>query len=562
MIVTDAGAPTISCPANVTSTAADCDGKTLTAGQIGTPIGTGSNLTTTSRRSDDLHLTNDPYPVGITTITWTVTDDSGRQASCTQTVTISSAGADTTAPTLNVPPAVFATTSSCTATIDDELGVATAEDNCGTASVSRTGVPTVACPVPGDPGRQCETFVFPTGTTVITYTATDGAGNTTVATQNVVVTESPAVNPTISAPAALTVYTGAGATSCTVNVSDATLGTASANDNCPGVTVSRTGVPAGNNFPLGSTTITYTATDKSGNNAVDTQVVTVIDNTAPTIAAPADVTLYTGLGAASCGVTVADLDATLSTATTSDNCSGTITVARGNVPAGNVFPLGDTLVSYTATDANGNPSATVTQKVTVVDNTDPVVSCPANITVYLPPNSTATSTTVTYPAATATDNCPGSVNIGYSQASGSAFPVGPTTVTVTATDANGNDATCTFTVTVLYNFTGFFNPVNNPPTFNNVNAGRAVPVKFSLSGDKGLSILAAGYPVSQQIGCDTSAPLSDLEGTVTSGGSTLTYSPDQYHYNWKTESSWAGTCRVLIVKLNDGTEHTALFKFK
>jgi hypothetical protein len=204
----------------------------------------------------------------------------------------------------------------------------------------------------------------------------------------------------------------------------------------------------------------------------------------------------------------------------------------------------------------------VTQKVTVVDNTPPTISCPANVTVYLPLNSTATSTTVTYPAATAGDNCPGSVGIAYSQGSGTVFPVGPTTVTATATDANGNTASCSFTVTVLYNFTGFFSPVINPPTLNTVNAGRAVPLKFSLSGDKGLNIFAIGYPVSQQVACDSSAPLSELEGTETSGGSTLTYSPDTYHYNWKTESSWAGTCRQLVVKLNDGSEHIALFKFK
>ncbi|MET0624616.1 MAG: PxKF domain-containing protein, partial [Pyrinomonadaceae bacterium] len=40
------------------------------------------------------------------------------------------------------------------------------------------------------------------------------------------------------------------------------------------------------------------------------------------------------------------------------------------------------------------------------------------------------------------------------------------------------------------------------------------------------------------------------------------YSPDQYHFNWKTDKSWGGTCRVLVVKLNDGSTHTALFKFK
>ena len=64
----------------------------------------------------------------------------------------------------------------------------------------------------------------------------------------------------------------------------------------------------------------------------------------------------------------------------------------------------------------------------------------------------------------------------YSAASGSVFPVGTTTVTTTATDAHNNSASCLFTVTVLYDFTGFFSPVSNLPTFNQVNAGREAGV--------------------------------------------------------------------------------------
>ena len=53
-----------------------------------------------------------------------------------------------------------------------------------------------------------------------------------------------------------------------------------------------------------------------------------------------------------------------------------------------------------------------------------------------------------------------------------------------------------------------------------------------------------------------------MEAIETSGNSSLSYSPDNYQFNWKTESSWAGTCRELVVKLNDGSVHTARFKFK
>jgi hypothetical protein len=170
---------------------------------------------------------------------------------------------------------------------------------------------------------------------------------------------------------------------------------------------------------------------------------------------------------------------------------------------------------------------------------------------------------VTYPAATATDNCGGTVNLGYSIASGSVFSVGTTTITVTATDAHNNVASTTFTITVFYDFTGFFSPVSNSPTLNAVNAGRAIPVKFSLSGNKGLNIFATDSPYSVSLSnCDTNDPGVDVVETLTAGGSSLSYGPDQYVYVWKTDSSWAGTCRQLVIKLNDGSTHVANFKFK
>jgi hypothetical protein len=115
-----------------------------------------------------------------------------------------------------------------------------------------------------------------------------------------------------------------------------------------------------------------------------------------------------------------------------------------------------------------------------------------------------------------------------------------------------------------FDFTGFFPPVDNPPTLNSVNAGRAIPVKFSLGGDQGLNIFEAGFPASQQITCDSSAPIGEIEETVTAGSSSLSYDPatDQYTYVWKTDSAWAGTCRQLILRFIDGSEQVANFKFK
>jgi len=115
-----------------------------------------------------------------------------------------------------------------------------------------------------------------------------------------------------------------------------------------------------------------------------------------------------------------------------------------------------------------------------------------------------------------------------------------------------------------YDFTGFFQPVDNAPVFNTVKAGSSVPVKFSLGGDQGLDIFLSGYPISKQVTCDASASIDAVEQTVTTGNSVLSYDPltDQYNYVWKTEKSWAGTCRQLVVILKDGSIHTANFSFK
>ncbi len=82
---------------------------------------------------------------------------------------------------------------------------------------------------------------------------------------------------------------------------------------------------------------------------------TVIDNTPPVVTPPAAVTLYTqDQVAASCGVTVSDLDGTLGTGSATDNCPGVGAVSRSGVPSGNLFPVGDTTLTYSATDAHGN----------------------------------------------------------------------------------------------------------------------------------------------------------------------------------------------------------------
>jgi len=115
-----------------------------------------------------------------------------------------------------------------------------------------------------------------------------------------------------------------------------------------------------------------------------------------------------------------------------------------------------------------------------------------------------------------------------------------------------------------YAFTGFFSPVDNLPTVNLVSAGRAIPVKFSLGGDQGLDVFADGYPRSEQIACDSTAAVDGVEETVTAGGSSLSYDAanDIYTYVWKTDKTWTGTCRQLVLRFDDGSSQRANFKFR
>ena len=115
---------------------------------------------------------------------------------------------------------------------------------------------------------------------------------------------------------------------------------------------------------------------------------------------------------------------------------------------------------------------------------------------------------------------------------------------------------------VIYNFNGFFQPVDNNGVFNSVKAGGAIPVKFSLSGDQGLNIFAPGYPGTMPVACGTGAT-DTIEEVVSAAQNSLSYdaASDRYTYVWKTEKAWGGTCRKLVVRLKDGTDHIAYFKF-
>jgi hypothetical protein len=110
-----------------------------------------------------------------------------------------------------------------------------------------------------------------------------------------------------------------------------------------------------------------------------------------------------------------------------------------------------------------------------------------------------------------------------------------------------------------YVFSGF-EGLKAPPKDNSSKAGKKVDLTFSLDGFEGMDVFAAGYPASRAANCASFATSGPLVPT-TSGGFSYKASKDQYTYTWNTPASFAGTCRVLIVRFDDGTEVSTRFKF-
>lgn len=138
---------------------------------------------------------------------------------------------------------------------------------------------------------------------------------------------------------------------------------------------------------------------------------------------------------------------------------------------------------------------------------------------------------------------------------------------ITYINGQGGEGQPCLTVNFLekvYNFEGFFDPINNTDV-NVAKAGSAIPIRFKLGGDQGLTIFADGYPRSVQVNCESGAEENIVDETVSAGKSGLSYDPvaDEYTYVWKTDKLWSKKCRQLQFKFNDDavTYKTAGFRF-
>ncbi len=271
---------------------------------------------------------------------------------------------------------------------------------------------------------------FNKGITNVTITATNGCAPD--ATCSFTITVNDAELPKITCPASTTLNTNPGLCSATFSYS------VNSSDNCPGQSnMQIAGLSSGSAFPKGVTTNTWKVTDASSNTASCSFTVTVNDNELPKITCPSNITDFAVTGV--CGKVITY------SVTASDNCPGVGTTLSSGLGSGQIFPVGVTTESWKATDAAGN-TATCSFTITIIDNQNPIITgCPSNIVKNTDPG--VCSTTATWVAPTASDNCPG-VSFTSNFAPGSTFSKGVTTVNYTATDASNNKTTCTFTVTV------------------------------------------------------------------------------------------------------------------
>jgi hypothetical protein len=325
---------------------------------------------------------------------------------------------DSTPPVISCPANV---TISCSAvTLPGSTGLATATDNCTMAAITYTDVIS---------GNTCPQ----TYTITRRWQASDDCGNTT--TCNQIISVQDIIGPVINCPANITIQ-------CSQNTLPAVTGTATSNDNCdttPAITYSDI-TSAGSCPQSYSISRTWTSTDDCGNSTSCAQLITVIDNIAPAITCPLNVTIQ---------CTVNTLPVSTGSASATDNCDNTPAITYTDVISAGSCPQAYQVIrTWKATDDCGNMN-TCNQTITVIDNITPVINCPSNITILCTANTLPPNTGT----ATSNDNCDNTPLITSTDViTPGACPQAYTIVrTWKSTDACGNMNTCNQVITVIDN---------------------------------------------------------------------------------------------------------------
>ncbi|MBI5868320.1 MAG: HYR domain-containing protein [candidate division Zixibacteria bacterium] len=284
------------------------------------------------------------------------------------------------------------------------------------------------------------------GSTTVVLIVTDNVGLADTCQATVHVVDS--TPPTIVCPGDFTAGTAQGQCDTTISFSGARGATAT--DNCsgissisysaPGIVIS--GMPPSGTLPIGTTTVTASVTDASGNFNSCEFTVTIADRQTPTVICPGSFFVPNDPGACGAIVNFNPNPGQPGSIQAFDNC-GVQQIYSTYEPG--FFPVGSTQVKIWASDNSGNTSDTCSFDVVVSDTSNPSFACLSDITVST--DSSQCAAVVNFSLPQVADNCPGAVVVAVPPP-GSTFPKGTTIVTLTATDAAGNHKTCAFSITV------------------------------------------------------------------------------------------------------------------
>ncbi|XP_071956988.1 uncharacterized protein [Antedon mediterranea] len=482
----------VSCPNTVTGSLEDSNSWGI--GNWADPVfDDNSNQFTTSGS----HSNGQQFPLGVTTVQITATDDAGLSVICTFDVDIN----DITPPVFSIcPDDVTTNTATGEPTTDVTWDLVAATDNSGespsindtrtqdtfqigesylaisavdssnnialcefTITVIDDELPVFTyCPpdihTPSEPGLPSATIdwqepvvtdnsgleptisqtrnsgsVFTIGSETVTYEATDSSSNQNTCAFDVITEDEE--HPEF--------------TNCPTDIEDVALDTSdftqvtwvapSSTDNSGDAPVVTVNFQSGDNFYIGDTDVVYNSTDEAGNFNTCEFTITIIDITAPVFRnCPQDLTGFSDPNVATTIVSWDYLNAT-------DNSGENPLIADREVTSMEL-QIGFHLILFTAEDAAGN-IAYCQFNITVLDDQSPVIhNCPANVTVST--DHRMPTATVFWDSINATDNSGEAPTMHHSHLSGDEFTIGFHTGNITAVDPSMNTITCVFHILV------------------------------------------------------------------------------------------------------------------
>jgi hypothetical protein len=445
---------------------------------------------------------------GVNVVAMTVKDASGNTASCNASVTVADAISPVIVATAGtVSSSVNVSSGNCYYVVNGSVLDPLVTDNCpGATTLSYTVSGATTLSGTGSLASK----QLSKGANVVTWTATDGSGNSALVPLTFTITVSDNQAPLISAKSnqSRNTNTGCGYTANGTEF-DVTI-----TDNCSITSTTYTingGTPVsaatlnGIVFSKGTSSVVWTATDGT-NTSTRTFQVTVADDDAPVITNIANITQNVPQG--SCTAVV-----TWTAPTATDNCDGAVSVVRVLGPAsGSTFPVGTTPIRFSSKDAAGNISL-LNFNVIVTDGVPPSITCPAGSTLLSPFQKTAGAGVCTYTVvgtefnASAAHGCSFTLTNsfdGSSTLTGKKLPVGDHAIVWTASNGSVSSA-CTIYVHVTDNQ----NPTYSSPKGADLGGGNFsyAYARYTDPGKTYFTVPGTGFDLSSiSDNCGTQTP--------------------------------------------------------